>query len=179
MTAIATHMKNVICGIAAGILTSAGAFIAGADEAAATAPQGSVLLLELVADGVQIYTCAAKEGGFEWSFKAPEAALFDRQGRQIGTHFSGPTWKIDDGSAVVGEVIAKVDAPEAGTIQWLLLRAKSHEGSGALSAAAYIRRSETKGGAAPKSGCDQSHLADQARMRYSATYQFFSAAKGQ
>ena len=58
-----------------------------------------------------------------------------------------------------------------------LLRAKGHEGSGALSAAAYIRRSQTNGGAAPKTGCDQSHLADQARMRYTATYQFFGAAK--
>ncbi len=130
MTAIETHMKNVICGIAAGILTSAGAFTVGADEVAVLAPEGSALLLELLADGVQIYTCAAKESGFEWSFKAPEANLFDLQGRQIGTHFGGPTWKIDDGSAVVGEVIAKADAPEPDAIQWFLLRAKSHEGSG-------------------------------------------------
>jgi hypothetical protein len=178
MTAMDTHIKNVIRGIAAGILTGAGAFAASADEAPVPAPQGSALLLELLADGVQVYTCAAKEGGFEWSFKAPEASLFDRQGRQIGTHFGGPTWKIDDGSAVVGEVVAKADAPEPGAIQWLLLRAKSHEGSGALSAAAYIRRSETKGGAAPKTGCDTSHPSGQARMRYSASYQFFSAAKG-
>jgi hypothetical protein len=177
MTAVNTHIKNVLCGIAAGILTGAGGFAVGANEAAVPAPPGSALLLELFADGVQIYSCAAKEGGFEWSFKAPEAALFDRQGRQIGTHFGGPTWKIEDGSAVVGEVVAKADAPEPGAIQWLLLRAKSHEGSGALSAAAYIRRSETKGGAAPKAGCDRGHLSEQARMRYAATYQFFSAAK--
>jgi len=134
-------------------------------------------LLEVVADGVQIYTCDAKEGGFVWSFKAPEASLFDQEGRQIGTHFAGPTWKIDDGSAIVGEVVARADAAEPGAIQWLLLRAKSHEGSGALSAAAYIRRAETKGGAAPKTGCDASHLSAQARMRYSATYQFFSGGK--
>ena len=82
---------------------------------------------------VQIYTCGAKETRFDWSFKAPEANLFDGQGRQIGTHFGGPTWKIDDGSAVVDEVIARADAPEPGAIQWLLLRAKSHEGSGILS----------------------------------------------
>jgi hypothetical protein len=172
-----THVKNVICGIAAGILTGASAFAVGADEAAVSAPPGSALLLEVLADGVQIYTCAAKESGFEWSFKAPEANLFDRQGRQIGTHFGGPTWKIDDGSAVVGEVIAKADAPEPDGIQWLLLRATSHQGSGALSAVAYIRRTETKGGVALKTGCDTSHLSEQTRMRYSATYQFFGAAK--
>jgi hypothetical protein len=30
--------------------------------------------------------------------------------------------KTNDGSAVVGEVIAKADAPEPDAIQWLLLR---------------------------------------------------------
>ena len=34
-----------------------------------------------------------------------------------------------------------------------------------------------EGGMALKTGCDASHLSEQARMRYSATYQFFSAAK--
>ena len=140
-------------------------------------PRGSTPLLELVADGVQIYTCEPKEGGFVWSFKAPEADLFDTHGRQVGTHFAGPTWKLDDGSEVVGEVSAKADAPEPQAIQWLLLRAKSHQGSGALSTVAYIRRTETKGGLAPSAGCDAGHLSQQARMRYSATYQFYSAAK--
>jgi hypothetical protein len=165
------------CGITAAILIGTGGYCAEADQAALAPPEGSALLLELIADGVQIYTCDAKEGGFVWSFKAPEANLFDQQGRQIGTHFAGPTWKIDDGSALVGEVVARADATEPGAIQWLLLRAKSHEGSGALSAVAYIRRTETKGGSAPKTGCDASHLSAQARIRYSATYQFFSGGK--
>lgn len=172
-----TYVENMACAIAAGILFGAGAFQVAADEVAVTPPQGSALFLELIADGVQIYTCEAKESGFGWSFKAPEASLFDRQGRQMGTHFGGPTWKIDDGSAVVGEVIAKADAPERDAIQWLLLRAKSHEGSGTLSVAAYIRRAETKGGVAPKTDCDASHLSEQARIRYSATYQFFKMGK--
>jgi hypothetical protein len=171
-------MKKMACSIAAGILIGTGAFAIAADEAAVTAPQGSALSLEAIADGVQIYSCEAKGTGFEWSFKAPEAHLFDKQGRQIGTHFGGPTWKMVDGSAIVGEVIAKADAPEPDAIPWLLLRAKSHEGSGTLSAAAYIRRTETKGGVAPRTGCDASHLSEQVRMRYSATYQFFSAAPG-
>jgi hypothetical protein len=161
--------------IAAGIWICTGAFAADADQVAVVPPEGSVLLLEVVADGVQIYTCEAKGGGFAWSFKAPEASLFDKQGRQVGAHFAGPTWKMDDGSAVVGEIVSRADAPEPGAIQWLLLRAKSHEGSGVP--ATYIRRTETKGGVAPKAGCDASHASEQARMRYSATYQFFSTAK--
>jgi Protein of unknown function (DUF3455) len=158
-------------------LTGSGTVAAGADPAAVAPPEGSTPVLELVADGVQIYSCDLKEGGFDWSFKGPEANLFDKQGGQVGTHFAGPTWKIDDGSAVVAEVAAKADSAEPRTIQWLLLRAKSHQGSGALSSVAYIRRIDTKGGLAPSTGCDKSHLSELARMRYSATYQFFSAAK--
>jgi hypothetical protein len=167
-------MRNIAYGIAAGLWFGIGASVAAADEAAVAPPPGSGLLLEVLADGVQIYACEQKESRFQWSFKAPEANLFDKEGRQIGTHFGGPTWKLDDGSAVVGEVSARADAREPGAIQWLLLRAKNHEGSGTLSATTYIRRADTKGGVAPKTGCDAAHLSGQARMRYSANYQFFS-----
>jgi hypothetical protein len=169
-------VRNPVRGIAAAILTIGG-FAAGADQAAVAPPEGSVPLLELVADGVQIYTCDAKEGGFSWSFKAPEANLFDLQGRQIGIHLAGPTWKLDDGSAIVGDVVATADAAEPGAVPWLLLRAKSHDGSGTLSTVAYIRRIETRGGVAPRTGCDASHRSEQARMRYFAIYQFFSSNK--
>src|SRR5438876_8126133 len=172
-------MRSIACGIAAAILTGTAAFAAGVDQAAVAPPEGSAPLLELAADGVQIYTCEAKDGGFVWSFKAPEANLFDEQGRQVGTHYAGPTWKIDDGSMVVGEVIARADAPEPGAIPWLLLRAKSQEGAGILSTVAYIRRADTEGGEAPQTGCDAGHLSAQARMRYSAVYQFFGKGRGQ
>ena len=171
-------MRNVARIITTAICIGMGPFAVRADQAAVTPPQGSTLLFAVAADGVQIYTCEAKGSTFEWSFKGPEANLFDQQGRQIGTHFAGPSWKMVDGSEIVGEVAAKLDAPEPNAVQWLLLRAKSHEGSGVLSQVAFIRRTDTKGGAAPKTGCDASHLSQQARMRYSATYQFFGAAAG-
>ena len=169
---------NMAFAITAGILIGMSAFPVSADQSAVAPPQGSALLLEVVADGVQIYTCEAKGSLFQWTFKAPEANLLDKQGRQIGTHFAGPTWKMADGSAIVGEVVAKADAPEKDAIQWLLLRAKAREGQGVLAEAAFIRRAETRGGVAPTTGCDATHISEQARMRYSATYQFFSAAKG-
>ena len=154
------------------------AFAVNADQTGVAPPQGSTLLLEAAADGVQIYTCEAKGNLFQWTFTAPEANLFDKQGRQIGTHFAGPTWKMADGSEIVGEVVAKADAPERDAIQWLVLRAKAHEGQGILADVAFIRRTDTRGGVAPTAGCDAGHVSEQVRMRYSATYQFFSAAKG-
>jgi len=151
---------------------------AAAAEPPVPAPAGAPLLLEADADGVQIYDCEAAGGALSWVFKSPEANLFDKQGRQIGRHYGGPTWRLEDGSAVVGEVIAKADAPESGAIPWLLLRARSHEGTGVLAPVAFVRRAETRGGAAPQSGCDAAaHAGRQARMRYSALYQFFGAPR--
>jgi hypothetical protein len=169
---------NTVLAIVTGFLIGMGAFPINADQTGVAPPQGSAPLLEVVADGVQIYTCETKGSLFQWTFTAPEAILFDKQGRQIGTHFAGPTWKMADGSAIVGEVIGKADAPEKDAIQWLLLRTKAHEGQGILADAAFIRRTETRGGVAPATGCDASHISEQVRMRYSAIYQFFSAANG-
>src|ERR1700736_2775055 len=164
-------MRQAICWALASLLVVG---MAHADEAVMP-PQGSAQVLEAIADGVQIYACEAKDQGFEWAFKAPEATLFDKQGRQIGTHFAGPSWKTDDGGSVVGEVAARADAPDKGAIPWLLLRAKSHDGAGILSTVAFVRRAETKGGAVPKSACDAGHAGEVARMRYSALYQFYAA----
>jgi hypothetical protein len=69
--------------------------------------------------------------------------------------------------------------PEPDAIQLLLLRAKNHERSGILSAAAYIRRTVTRAGVAPRTGCDANHLSEQARVCYSASYQFFSEGKNE
>ena len=79
---------------------------------------------------MQIYACESGAQGFAWVFKAPEAALFDGGGRQIISHFAGPSWKAEDGTVLVGEVAAKAEAPKPGAIVWLLLRVKSREGSG-------------------------------------------------
>jgi hypothetical protein len=171
-----TEVRKLADFTVANILLISAGFTVVADEPTVSPPQGTTLLLEVIANGVQIYACEAKNNGFKWTFKRPEASLFDEHGRQEGTHFGGPTWKLD-GSAVVDEVVAKADAPEPDAIPWLLLRAQSHEGSGRLSTVAFIRRANTKDGAAPIAGCDASHLSEQARMRYSAEYQFFSIAK--
>jgi hypothetical protein len=149
---------------------------AQAAEPLVPAPQGAPLLLEVVADGVQIYSCEPKGQGFEWTFKAPEANLFDQQGVQIGAHFAGPTWKLSD-ATIVGEVVSRADAPASEAIPWLLLKTKSHDGAGPLAATAFVRRAETKGGVAPTAGCDGAHRDDQVRMRYSALYQFFGAPR--
>ncbi len=128
---------------------------------------------ELEGSGVQIYRCQRSGSGFAWQFKAPEATLFDPAGRVAGHHFAGPSWQATDGSTVVGAVIASSQGA-AGSIPWLLLRARSHRGAGMFAGVSYIVRSRTKGGIAPAAGCDLDHLGQEARIGYSAAYTLFA-----
>jgi hypothetical protein len=143
------------------------------------APEGAVLLFELNAVGDQIYTCAAKPddaAAFVWTFTAPDAELFNRRDEVVGTHFAGPTWKGFDGSAVVGSVLERADAPDSGAIPWLLLEAKDHAGSGVFSTITHVQRLSTVGGTAPTDGCDAAHAGEETRSPYKATYAFYYAA---
>ena len=141
---------------------------------AGTKPPPNVhLVQEVYATGVQIYSCEAGEKGLTWNLKGPEADLSNAEGQKVGTHFAGPSWKNNDGSLVVGEVVAKENAPKNEDIPWLLLKAKSHEGSGAWSTVAYVRRIDTNGGVAPKDGCELPRTGQLLRVPYKATYQLY------
>jgi Protein of unknown function (DUF3455) len=139
-------------------------------------PPNATLTQRMHADGVQIYQCTPAKGDaarFEWLLKAPEAALFDHSGKQIGKHFAGPTWEARDGSNVVGEVAARA-TPDPGAIAWLLLNAKSTSGSGVFSTVRYVQRLRTVGGNAPAGGCDQAAAGSEVRVPYSAEYWFYA-----
>src|ERR1700691_1706482 len=128
------------------------------------APPGTGLLFEATGDGSQIYTCT--DG--HWALKAPDAKLLDEHGQVIGTHFSGPTWRLEDGSEVKGKAIASRPVGDASSVPWLLLQADPGSGSGKLTNALYIRRTETHGGAAATTACD----GGEERVPYTAKYSF-------
>jgi hypothetical protein len=150
----------------AGIVTVALA-LAGPAHAAGDA-------IELRGTGAQVYTCEASPSGFGWRLKEPQATLLDDAGAEVGRHFAGPTWQARDGSTVVGEVMVSNPPPQPNSIPWLLLRAKSHSGSGAFASVDYIARIHTEGGLAPASGCDAAHTGAESRVPYNALYVFFS-----
>jgi len=56
------------------------------------------LLLQVHAKGDQIYTCKSDAAQFTWTLKAPDAQLFDKDGKPFGKHFAGPSWEANDGS---------------------------------------------------------------------------------
>ncbi len=127
----------------------------------------------LLGEGVQVYGCAQTESGYAWRLKAPDAVLTDAEGHDAGHHFAGPSWQAEDGSTVVGAVVATSAAPQAGAIPWLVLAAKSHSGEGRFADVSYIVRSGTEGGVPPATGCDSAHADAELRVAYSATYTFF------
>ena len=137
------------------------------------APAKEVVVLQVRATGSQIYVCqASADQKLAWVLKAPEAKLTDSAGKELGTHYAGPTWKHADGSEVTGKVMSRADAPEAGAIPWLLLTATGHKGTGILSSVSSIQRIHTKGGQAP-AGCDDAHLGNEIKVPYSADYYFY------
>jgi hypothetical protein len=128
------------------------------------APDGQHIVLTATGKGVQIYACQNVSGSPQWVFLAPEAALFNAAGVEIGTHGAGPVWKFHDARSVKGQVVAKSDAPGPGDIPWLLLK-----GDGSFE---YVRRSETHGGVAPAGSCEVGRTE---RIGYSATYTFYAS----
>ena len=125
------------------------------------------------ATGVQVYTCTRNPAGAtRWVLRGPDAQLFDAQNKLVGKHYAGPTWEGLDGGKVVGEVKTSMPAPVDRAVPWLLLDAKSHEGSGAFTQAQAIVRMGTTGGAAPGDGCDEARAGQELRVPYSAIYVF-------
>jgi hypothetical protein len=135
-------------------------------------PANEPLLLRVHAKGYQIYTCKADGPQFTWTLKAPDAQLFDKDGKPFGKHFAGPSWEANDGSRVTGKAVANAPSPDANSIPWLLINVLSHDGSGVLSRATTILRINTKRGKAPASGCNAAHAGQEVRRPYSADYLF-------
>ena len=137
-------------------------------------PAQEQLLFQVHAKGDQVYSCKSDGAQFTWTLKAPDAQLFDKDGKPFGKHFAGPSWEANDGSRVTGKAVANAPSPDADSIPWLLVTILSHDGSGVLSRATTIQRLNTKGGKAPASGCDASHAGGEVRVPYSADYLFYA-----
>jgi Protein of unknown function (DUF3455) len=162
-------MRKCIRGFASATLLAAVSTVLSFSVAAQQVPKElqppakEKLLLQVHAKGDQVYTCKGDAGQFTWTLKAPDAQLF-----------AGPSWEASDGSRVTGKAVANAPSPDADSIPWLLVNILSHDGSGVLSSATSIQRLNTKGGKAPASGCDASHVGQEVRVPYSADYLFYA-----
>jgi hypothetical protein len=173
-------MRNRIRGLASATLFAAVSAGLSFSVAAQDIPQqlqppaNEELLLQVHAKGDQVYICKSDAGQFAWTLKAPDAQLFDKNGKPFGKHFAGPSWEANDGSRVIGKAVANSASPDANSIPWLLVTILTHDGSGVLSRVTSVQRVNTKGGKAPASGCDASHVGQELRVAYSADYLFYA-----
>lgn len=130
---------------------------------------GEQLIALLSAEGAQVYECkAAADGKLSWSFREPIATLIEN-GKTVGRHYAGPSWELQDGSAVTAKVTATAPSRTEGAIPYLKLEVTERRGNGALSAATTVQRVGTIGGklegACERTGAFKS-------VPYSATYIF-------
>jgi hypothetical protein len=140
------------------------------------------VVLHAAAQGTQNYECASssQDGGsaLAWTLKGPDATLADCNGAPLGRHFASeagaaaPKWEARDGSFVVAKKVAAAPSEDAAGVPLLLLQVTAGGGAGALSGVAYVQRTSTKGGVAPRDGCDAAHAGAVAKVSYSADYWF-------
>ena len=160
------------------VLLAMGVSVASASAAQTIdPPAGLTLAFEFSARGDQIYECVSGEGGYQWRLKGPRADLFDASGAKVGRHYVGPTWEADDGSRIQGKLVASQKAPDGVSVAWLLLSVAEHQGQGRMSDVAYVRRIDTKGGAAPKTPCAAEQAGQTSGSPYEAKYQFYRGVK--
>ena len=137
-------------------------------------PAGETPRLQLAARGVQIYECRRVDGVQPaWLFIGPEAKLFDDRGQLAGRHAAGPSWQADDGSRIVGTVVAKIVPRDDDSVPWLLLHTRSTGGSGRFAGVTSVQRIHTSGGTTPARRCDDTSLGRVERVPYTADYVFF------
>jgi hypothetical protein len=158
--------------VAAGVLSCAPAN-AGQVPRELQPPSNERLLLQVHAKGDQIYSCKADQERFSWTLKAPEAALYGKDGKPFGRHFAGPSWKANDGSEIMGKAAATAPSPDENSVPWLLVTVVKRSGDGVLARVTSIQRINTKGGKAPATGCDAAHGGQEVHAPYSADYAFF------
>lgn len=150
-------------------------------EPAAIAPSLRALPAEapafaLRADGVQVYQCSPlPNGGYGWAFQAPDATLYEGS-RSVARLATPNHWEaLEDRSAVTG-IPRRMQAAGAGNIPWELLGAMPTADAGMFAGVTSIQRVNTRGGAAPAAGCDDTHVGDEARSAFTADYYFYKRA---
>ena len=168
------HVAVWILGSAAACFAASASLAAGKFERVIDVPTALhvaedhvMVFAAIVMDGVQTYRCTPEH---KYVLLGPTAMLRGRTG-QLATHYFGPSWQFQDGSAITGKVIAK--EPRANAIDQLLLQVSQHSGpDGLLSKVDFVQRLATVGGVAP-SQCDPTRSTALV-VPYSAIYQFWA-----
>lgn len=141
-------------------------------------PGGFTRVATYYAEGVQKYKAQAKAGSnpvtYEWVFVAPQAALYDANNKLVGTHGAGPFWQLSAADSLFAQhyTPAKtIASPDAGSIDWLMLKPKEGKTpTGIFAGVTYIQRIATVGGKAP--AVLPASASETVEVKYTAIYRF-------
>ena len=103
-------------------------------------------ILQVHAEGVQLYECRADAGHTAWTFREPVATLI-KGDETVGRHYAGPHWELTDGSLVKGKVAMSLPGAGPDDAALLKLDVTQNRGVGALKNASLVLRLATHGGA--------------------------------
>jgi len=135
-------------------------------------PPQAEQVMSTTASGVQVYSCEYDaQHHLAWIFKSPLATLYDPSGQPVIRHAAGPSWQADDGSRVVGHVLAQTPSITTESIPQLLLETHSAGANGTLSGIRYVQRINTVGGLMPAAACTSEHQTGSSP--YLANYVFY------
>lgn len=133
-------------------------------------------VLQLSAQGVQVFRCEKRDGALVWSFRQPDALLLDASGKVVGRHGASFSFEHSDGSRLAATIVANDEAPNSADLRWLLMTTRSF-GKGTFEGITHVQRIKTRGGMPPEK-CDAAQNNQLLRVDFSADFVFYRAKAG-
>jgi hypothetical protein len=130
-------------------------------------------VLQLSAQGVQIFRCEKRGGTFVWAFRQPDAQLLDSSEKVVGRHGASFSFEHNDGSRLTATIVAYDEAPHSEDLRWVLMATRSF-GKGTFEGITHVQRVNTRGGMPPKK-CDAAQSNQLLRVDFSADFVFYRA----
>src|SRR3954464_14719153 len=136
-----------------------------------------VAAFRLAASGVQVYECRAsltQPESFHWVFVNPDATLNDpASGHDVATSRAIDEWNSLTDLSSVSAVLRATQLSGPRDLPWAYLRAIPASADGMFAGVTSIQRVNTRGGAAPATGCSGDTAGSEARVPFTADYYFY------
>ena len=139
------------------------------------APANEAPAFMLSGNGVYVYECrqsALDPNAYEWSFTVPDATLYDGS-RTMARHATVGLFEATSDRSTTSGIVRASQAAGVANLPWISMQAQPLSAEGLFAGVTSIQRVNTKGGAAPTSGCGPSTLGGEARVAYQADYYFY------
>ena len=131
----------------------------------------------LVASGIQVYECRAALTApeqYRWVYVAPDATLNDpASGHDVAAYRSIDQWNSLTDLSSVSAVLRATQQAGADDLPWTYMRAIPASEDGMFAGVTSIQRVNTRGGAAPRTGCSVDTAGTEARVPFTAEFYFY------